>query len=78
MEFWPLTIPAHPQRRITGRSVAAKIRAARAREYALWGIASLTRLGLFRTSFIVQVPQTNAGRKSTSINVAEILIGSLV
>jgi hypothetical protein len=41
--FCPLTIPAHPQRRIIGRSVAAKITATRVREFMLCGFAMLDR-----------------------------------
>jgi len=62
VEFCPLTIPAHPQRRINGRSVAAKMTASRVRNFLLCGFAGLARPCLFRSIFIVQAPQTYAGR----------------
>jgi hypothetical protein len=55
--FCPLTIPAHPQRRIIGRSVAAKITATRVREFMLCGFAMLDRPSHFRSILIVQAPQ---------------------
>jgi hypothetical protein len=76
--FFPLTIPAHPQRKITGRRIAAKIRAWRVREFTTCGYVGLTRLSSFRLTLIVQAPQTCAERKTTSIGVFKKLIGGLV
>jgi hypothetical protein len=73
----PLTVAAHPQRKIIGRSVAAKRRDSRATQFIRGEPTNLPCLSLFTPMLIAQAPQTFAGHKHTHMSIPEELIRSL-